>query len=163
MNTTYLAFGSNLGDRDGSLQRAIVMLAPEITVTEVSQVYETEPMYLEEQPKFLNMVVEATTELSASEVFKKIKSIEKEIGRGDSLRNAPRVIDIDLLFYGNEVIETDELVVPHPKIAERPFVLVPLNDIAPDFVHPTLGVSIAELLKRLGNYHGVQLCSNSRE
>jgi 2-amino-4-hydroxy-6-hydroxymethyldihydropteridine diphosphokinase len=145
VKTIYLGLGSNLEDKEANLRYATEMLAPEIKVTKTSKVYETEPMYIEDQPKFLNMVVAATTELLAKEVFEKIKSIEKEMGEHE--HNEPRIIDIDLLFYGSEIINTPELTVPHPKIAERQFVLEPMADIAPEFIHPVLNVTIAELLK----------------
>jgi 2-amino-4-hydroxy-6-hydroxymethyldihydropteridine diphosphokinase len=149
VKTIYLGLGSNLGERDENLKKALASLAPEITVTKTSKMYETEPMYVTEQPEFLNMVCEATTELSAADVFKKIRTIEKAMGEHE--HNAPRVIDIDILFYGNDIIDTPELTVPHPKIAERGFVLMPMAGIASDFVHPVLHVTIAQLL------------SNSRE
>ena len=130
VKTIYLGLGSNLGNREENLKRALAALAPEITVTKVSKTLETEPMYVTDQPKFLNLVCEATTELSAVELLKKIKAIEKEMGEHE--HNQPRVIDIDLLLYGDENINAVELTVPHPKIAERPFVLEPLSEIAPE-------------------------------
>ncbi len=147
MRTIYLGLGSNLGDRDANLKKALAALAPEISVTKASKTYETEPMYVTDQPRFLNMVCEATTELSATDVFKKIQAIEKEMG--EHAHNQPRVIDIDMLFYGNDIVDTPELTVPHPKIAERRFVLEPMADIAPYFVHPVLHVTIRELRDRL--------------
>jgi 2-amino-4-hydroxy-6-hydroxymethyldihydropteridine diphosphokinase len=147
VKTIYVGLGSNLGDKVANFQTALQSLPEEIKVTRRSRMQESEPMYVTNQPKFLNMVIEATTRLSAQEVFRKIKSIEKEMGEHE--HNQPRVIDIDLLFYGNESIETPELTVPHPKIAERRFVLEPMVEIAPRFIHPTLNVSIAELLKRV--------------
>jgi 2-amino-4-hydroxy-6-hydroxymethyldihydropteridine diphosphokinase len=145
----YLGLGSNLGSREENLQQAVAKLAPEITVTKVSPVYESEPMYLETQPKFLNAACEAQTLLSPLETLRKIKSIEKEMGEHD--HNGPRVIDIDLLLYGDEKIDTPELVVPHADMAERAFVVMPLSDIAPDLVHPLLGRSISELKAGLGD------------
>lgn len=147
----FLGLGSNLGDRAANLGRAIELLAPEITVTKKSAVYCTRPMYVKKQPEFLNLAAEASTELSAQDTFKKIKRIESDIGRKESERFGPRIIDIDLLFYGTEQIVEPGLTVPHPRIAERAFVLTPLSDIAPHFVHPTLGVTIAELLQKLGD------------
>ena len=125
------------------------MLAPEITVTKVSGILETEPMYVQEQPKFLNMVCEATTELAPLQVLQKLQNAERAAGRKEYIHNQPRVIDIDLLFYADEIIKTPELTIPHPKIAERGFVLIPMSEIAPDFVHPILGVTIRELRDRL--------------
>ena len=136
-----------MGDREMNLQKALAELAPEVTVVKLSTLHETEPMYNTDQPKFLNAVCEATTELSALEVLKKLKSIEKEMGEHE--HNQPRIIDIDLLFYDNEIIETSELTIPHPKIAERRFVLEPMAELASEFVHPVLGVTIAELLRKL--------------
>ena len=119
-----------MGDRETNLKRAIVALAPEITVTKTSSVTETEPMYNTAQPKFLNAVCEATTGLSAPDTLAKLKSIEKQMGEHE--HNQPRVVDLDLLLYGEDTINTPELTVPHPKIAERPFVLIPLTEIAPE-------------------------------
>lgn len=147
VETIYLGLGSNLGDREKNLLHALAALAPEIMVNKKSMLYHTAPMYVEEQPEFLNMVCEATTELSAEDVLKKIRSIEKEMG--EHAHNQPRVIDVDVLFYGREQIRTPELTIPHPGIAERPFVLNPMNEIAPDFVHPVSGATIAELYQRL--------------
>ena len=154
MTTIYLGLGSNLGDRAENLRQAIEKLAPEISVTKVSPVYETEPMYGAQQAKFLNAVVEADTGLAAMEVLRKIKAIEKEMGEHE--HNGPRTIDLDVLFYANEKIETPELTIPHSGIAERAFVLMPMNDIAPDFVHPVLRGTIAELLAQLADTSDVQ-------
>ena len=147
MTTIYLGLGSNLGEREHNLSHALMRLAPAIIVKKKSAVYETEPMYIRNQPKFLNMVCEATTELSTQEVFRKIKSVESVMGEHE--HNGPRIIDIDLLFYGNDIIDTPNLIVPHPKLVERGFVLIPLSDIAPDFVHPVYGATIKELRDRL--------------
>ncbi len=130
------------------------MLAPEIVVKKVSSVYETAPMYVIEQSKFLNEVCEAMTALSASDVLKKIKLVEKEMG--EHKHNEPRVIDLDLLFYGSETIDTPELKIPHPRIAERAFVLMPMSDIAPNFTHPVLGSTIVELRDDLDVVSGLK-------
>ena len=149
MKTIYIGLGANLGEREENLKAALARLAPEITVTKTSSVTETEPMYVSGQPKFLNMVCEATTELAPLQILHKLQSVELSGGRGANTHNEPRPIDLDLLFYEDEVVKTPELTIPHPKIAERAFVLVPMAEIAPDFVHPTLGISIAELRARL--------------
>ncbi|MDO8552569.1 MAG: 2-amino-4-hydroxy-6-hydroxymethyldihydropteridine diphosphokinase [bacterium] len=152
----YLGLGSNLGDRAMNLRKALASLPPEILADSVSAVYETEPKYLESQPKFLNIACKARTQMSAREVLNRLKKIEVEQGRVETQRFGPRIIDIDLLFYGAERIDEPGLTVPHPGIAERAFVLVPLSDIAPDFVHPILGSTIKELKEKLGESRDVQ-------
>ena len=159
----FLGLGSNLGDREENLRRAIELLAREIEVTKRSSVYETAPLYLKEQPEFLNMVLGAKTELAARKIFKKIKHIEKDMGRTHSERFGPRLIDIDLLFYGTETIKEPDLQVPHQELSERAFVLVPFCEIAPKFLHPVLGVTISELLSRVSGREDVRLYSNSRQ
>jgi 2-amino-4-hydroxy-6-hydroxymethyldihydropteridine diphosphokinase len=154
VKTIYLGLGSNLGGREENLKRALAALAPEISVTKTSKMYETAPMYVTDQPEFLNMVYEAVTELPPQDVLQKIKTIQKEMGEHE--HNRPRIIDIDILFYGDEIIGTPELTVPHPKIAERAFVLAPMADIVPDFVHPILHGTIAELLAKLGDVSGIR-------
>ncbi len=147
----YLALGSNLGDRESNLRNALSKLPPAITVDAISPVYATEPKYLKNQPGFLNIACKGQTKMSPRETFNFIKQIEKELGRVETERFGPRIIDIDLLFYGIDKIELPELIIPHPGIAERAFVLAPLCDIAPDFTHPVLGITIKELLGKLGD------------
>src|SRR3989338_8564040 len=147
----YLGLGSNLGEREQNLRTAISKLSPGILVDAVSPVYETEPKYVAQQPKFLNIACKGRTELGAQEVLNLLKQIEGNLGREEKERFGPRIIDIDLLFYGTDHIESQELIIPHPSIAERAFVLVPLCDIAPDFVPPILGVTIREVLGKLGD------------
>jgi 2-amino-4-hydroxy-6-hydroxymethyldihydropteridine diphosphokinase len=142
----YLALGSNLGDRMGNLTAAVQHLSQKLTIKKVSSVYETEPVYFKEQPLYLNAALSAVTRLDPFELLRFIKSIEGDLGRQPSFRNAPRTIDIDILFYEDRIIEMPELTVPHPGIAERAFVLVPLAEVAPKLVHPVLRKKVSELL-----------------
>ncbi len=152
----YLGLGSNLGDRMGNLASAVEHLYEKVKIKKLSSVYETEPLYYEEQPKFLNAVLSATTMLAPTELLHFVKSIERKALRKLSFRNAPRLIDIDILFYGDRVIHTEEATVPHPRIAERAFVLVPLAEIAPELVHPVSQRKISELLADVEDRGGVK-------
>lgn len=151
MATLYLGFGSNLGDKSENLRNAIERLPLSILVTEVSPVYETEPMLVTDQPRFYNLVLGAETELLPQEVLAEVKHIEYEMGREEGVRYGPRLIDLDILFYDDLVLESLELTVPHPRIAERAFVLAPLADIAPDLAHPVLKKTVRELLAAIPN------------
>ncbi len=148
MTTVYLALGSNLGDRAANLAAAQQRLAPQVRITLASPVYETAPMYVTDQPAFLNMVLRAQTALGPWELLRHIKSVEAEMGRDleGGLRFGPRPIDIDILFYGELVMYAPELEIPHPRIAERAFVLAPLADIAGGLQHPAIPRSVDDLL-----------------
>jgi 2-amino-4-hydroxy-6-hydroxymethyldihydropteridine diphosphokinase len=142
-----IALGSNVGDREGSLRRALVTLAREMRVVDWSSVYETEPMYYEDQGAFLNCVVVVETDLKPMALLKLLKGIEEEMGRDQGgTRYGPRNIDMDILFYGREVVSEPSLEIPHPRIAERAFVLVPLHEVRPGLIHPVLQKTAAELL-----------------
>ncbi|MCI0446540.1 2-amino-4-hydroxy-6-hydroxymethyldihydropteridine diphosphokinase [bacterium] len=145
----FLALGSNLGDREANLRNAINALPPMVNVVRESPIYETEPWGFEDQPKFLNQVVEAETDLPPFELLSYIKKIETELGREPTFRYGPRLIDLDILFYDNLIIRRPTLTIPHPKLHERSFVLTPLADLAPDFMHPVLHKTIQQLLKNL--------------
>src|SRR5512143_3762033 len=149
MPTTYLALGSNIGDRRDNLGRALTALAPEVQVTAQSRVYETPAWGYEDQPPFLNMAVKAETKLSPEALLTHVKRLEIELGRTPSFHWGPRLIDIDILFYDELILATPGLTIPHPRLQERAFVLVPLNDLAPSLVHPVLGKTVAELLASL--------------
>ncbi|MGO4126351.1 2-amino-4-hydroxy-6-hydroxymethyldihydropteridine diphosphokinase [Inquilinus sp. YAF38] len=144
------ALGTNLGDREANLRRAIAWLRRETTVDAVSAVYETAPMYDTDQGAFLNMCVAARTALSPEALLARLKAAEAEIGRVPSRPNGPRLIDLDLLLYGDRVVDRAELVVPHPRMAERGFVLAPAADVAAGWIHPGEGRSVAALLQALG-------------
>lgn len=128
----YIGIGSNLGDRRAALERAVLLLGELGTVAIRSSILETAPWGYEYQPDFLNMVVALDTALSAVELHHAMLRIEKRMGRVKTFRNGPRSIDLDLLLYGEETIATPELTVPHPRMAERDFVMLPLREIAPD-------------------------------
>jgi 2-amino-4-hydroxy-6-hydroxymethyldihydropteridine diphosphokinase len=148
--TVYLALGSNLGDRASNLRAALQALPPQFEVESTSPCYETEPAYVLDQPHFLNLVVRGRTELDPLSALRRLKAIEADIGREPGLRFGPRLIDLDLLFYDGVVLQTPELELPHPRLHERAFVLVPLADLAPDLVHPRLGLPVRALKDRLG-------------
>ena len=148
--------GTNLGDRLANLRAAMAALAPEIKVLDESPVYETEPWGYADQPPFLNMVLRAATDLSPRGLLDRLKGIEARLGRIPSFRNGPRLIDLDLLFYEDLVLKTPALVIPHPRLHERAFVLIPLAEIAPGLVHPLLGLSVAQLVETVDR-RGVSL------
>ena len=152
----YLGLGSNLGDRMGNLTSAVERLSQKITIRKLSSIYETEPVYYKEQPLYFNAVLSAVTELDPFELLNFVKGIEGDLGRQTSFRNAPRLIDIDILFYGDRVIETSEITIPHPRIAERAFVLVPLAEITPRLVHPVTHKKVKDLLNVVDGRDGVR-------
>jgi len=154
--SAYLCLGSNLGDREKNLTRALSLLSQEVKLEKVSSIYETEPVGHKEQPLFLNMVCQGTTNLNPQELLSLAKAIESKMGRAPSFPNAPRPIDIDILFYDNEIITTKDLTIPHPRLTDRAFVLVPLAEIAPELVHPELGKSITELASKVKGHNGVR-------
>ena len=157
MATAYLCLGSNLGEREKNLTQALSLLSQEINLEKVSPAYETEPVGYKEQPLFLNLACQIITDLNPRELLLLAKTIERKMGRAPSRQiNSPRLIDIDILFYDNRIIETQDLTIPHPRLPQRAFVLIPLADIAPNLVHPVLGKSIAELASNVQGNSGVK-------
>jgi len=151
----YLALGSNLDNRLANLKRAVAALSPQMEVQAKSHVYETPPWGYEDQPKFLNQVIKVKTYLEPEPLFKHIKRLEATLGRKTSFQNGPRLIDIDILFYDDLVLNTASLVIPHPRLHERGFVLLPLMDIDPELVHPVNKKSVREMVA-LSNIEGIE-------
>ena len=143
----YLSLGSNIGDRERNLRAAVERLgAPGLRVLRVSPVYETEPVDYTDQRWFLNLVVEAETTLFPLQLLARVQKIERALGRVRTVPKGPRIIDIDILLYGAAVVHGAKLEIPHPRMAERRFVLVPLHDLAPDLRHPVTRATVTELL-----------------
>jgi 2-amino-4-hydroxy-6-hydroxymethyldihydropteridine diphosphokinase len=142
----YIALGTNIGERLANLRAAIQSLAPQFDLVAASRVYETPPWGYADQPAFLNMALHARTEASPAESLERLKQLEVELGREPGFRWGPRLIDLDILFYDELVLNTPPLVIPHPRLHERGFVLIPLMDIAPDLRHPIFGKTIRQLL-----------------
>ncbi len=149
MPQTWLSLGTNLGDRAQNLERTLLALRAVGTVTAVSPIYETVPWGVTDQPEFLNLCAAATTTLAPRPLLTTLKIIERELGREPGLHWGPRLIDIDILFYDDLVYEDAQLIIPHPLVAARAFVLVPLSDIAPDLVHPVTQETVAAMLARV--------------
>ena len=157
MFRVYLGLGSNLGDREQNLARATDLLAQVVKIEKTSSAYVTEPVDHSDQPLFLNAVYCVQTSLSPEELLDVAKRIEAALGRKPSFRNGPRPIDIDILFYGDMVVNVPHLVIPHPRVQERAFVLIPLEEIAPRLVHPVSGRTVREMASQLKDRKGVRI------
>ncbi|NOK63660.1 MAG: GTP cyclohydrolase I FolE2 [Chloroflexi bacterium AL-W] len=156
--TVYLALGSNIGDRWTHLTSAIMLLHPHIHVDGVSSVYETEPAYVSDQPRFLNMVLCGVTRLDPVVLLAVLKDIECKVGRAEGPRNGPRIVDLDILLYDDQTIYMVDLIIPHPRMAERPFVLVPLAEIAPDAVPPGWQMNVQQAASTVSGHGDIIAC-----
>jgi 2-amino-4-hydroxy-6-hydroxymethyldihydropteridine diphosphokinase len=134
MNRIYLSLGSNLGDTEENIREALRLLSEKVSVTKISSFYETEPVGYRDQPWFLNIAAEGGTALSPEELLEFTQSVEKRMKRVKNFVNGPRLIDVDILLYNGETIQTDTLTIPHPRMLERAFVLAPLQEIAPGLI-----------------------------
>ena len=154
----YLGLGTNLGDRQKNLARAVKRLnaKPDLAVVRTSGIYETSPWGLTEQPDFLNMVAEITTSLSPQELLDRIKDLERELGRKHGPRFGPRLIDVDILLYGDLSLDEPELQIPHPQLHLRAFALAPLAELAPSLVHPVLNDTIGHLAENVEGLEGLK-------
>lgn len=157
MSLVYIALGSNLVDRAVNLAVARQMLAHDTWALKCSSIYQTAPWGYSDQDDFYNQVLECETSLSPMRLLRRLKRIEKRMGRKKTFRNGPRVIDLDILFYDDLILEAKRLVIPHPRLHERAFVLVPIAEISPGFVHPVLGKTIVELLAKVDQAGVVKL------
>jgi len=150
MSVAYIGIGSNLGDREFNCKQAIGLLRQKgTTVRKESSLYETKPWGVRDQPLFLNMAIEIETDLKPFELLRTLKDIENEMGREETFLWGPRRIDLDILLYDNNIVDEEGLRIPHPHMQDREFVLRPLCEIAGDVIHPSLLLSIEELLQRL--------------
>ena len=147
MYSFLISLGSNLGDRQNAILSAHKLLAKDISLICASRIFETPPWGYEDQPPFLNQVIKATTQLPPLKLIDKLKGIEMEVGREPNFRYGPRLIDLDILFYDDMIFKTEELTIPHPEITNRAFVLLPLMDIAPNYVHPEFQTKISDLIR----------------
>ena len=161
-HTVYLGLGTNQGDRLANLQAACRLLAPSVRLLEASPVYQTEPWGFLDQPAFLNQALKTETDLPPLDLLVYLKDLERRLGRKPNFRYGPRLIDIDILLYDDLVLSLPGLEIPHPRLVERAFVLVPLVDLAPDLCFPGNGHSLQELLERTGRA-GVTPFSNKGE
>ncbi len=160
MPIVYLGLGSNLGDRLGNLRQAVAELSELAELQACSRVYETEPMHVTDQPAFLNMAVRLRTALAPDPLLRAAKAIEQRLGRTETVRWGPRVIDIDILLYDGMVLEGRDLTIPHPRLAERRFALAPLADVGATVAHPLARRTVAELLAQLPAAEGVRVVAD---
>ena len=157
MSEVWLGLGSNVGDKRANIQSALERVAAACRLDAVSSLYKTEPVGFQDQDWFLNCAARVTTQHGPRSLLALLKSIEQQLGRTERIRNGPRTIDLDILLYDALTVSEPGLVIPHPRMHERLFVLAPLREIAPSLVHPVLGKTVEELAEFLGDAGGVEL------
>jgi len=147
----YTGIGSNLGNRFSNIKKAVSLIGKKCKILKISPIYETEPIGYKNQPWFLNCVVKIEAKIKPLELLHFLKSIEIKMKREKTIKNGPRIIDLDILFYGNKLINSKELIIPHPRLRKRLFVLEPLCEISPNLVHPKLKKTVRELKNKIKN------------
>ena len=157
--TAYLGLGSNLGHREENIRSALDVLARDVTLEVCSSIYDTAPWGFDDQGRFLNCVCRGTTLLGPRALLRAVKRVEGIVGRRRTFVNGPRVIDVDILLYGDQVVSEPGLEIPHPRMARRAFVVTPLEEIAADLRHPVLGYTVSELAERLDGAAGSGGCN----
>ena len=153
-HSVYIGLGSNLGDRQANIARALSIIGTRVEIEQVSSYYETLPAYVQDQPNFFNVVAHGSTALAPQALLDFLKATEQNMGRLPSERYGPRLIDLDILFYDDLVRQTLTLTIPHARLAERRFVLVPLNELSPNLIHPVYQTTVHELLERAPDTFG---------
>ena len=161
MSVVYLSLGSNMGDKEDYIRKALKLIEDVDEIRKVSPLYQTEPMGFKDQSFFLNCVIEVQTNSNPEQLLLFLKSIEQKLGRINTVKNGPRIIDIDILFFDDFCIENDELIIPHPRLHERLFVLIPLMDVNPDVIHPLLKKTVRELYDAIQHEEMVTLYKNT--
>ena len=146
-NTVYIAFGGNKGCVRKTIAKAVAALEAFGSVEKISPLFITEPQGFKDQPDFINGALEFKTALAPQDLLRALKDIETRLGRRPTFANGPREIDLDIIFYNSQTVQTPQLVIPHPRVSEREFVLLPLSFIAPDFRHPLTGQSVWQMLR----------------
>jgi 2-amino-4-hydroxy-6-hydroxymethyldihydropteridine diphosphokinase len=161
-NKAYLLLGSNLGNREKNLDQSLQLLKDHhCNIVNTSSIYQTAAWGLENQPDFLNQVIEISTSLSAFKLLDLTQQIEQKMGRIRTIKYGARTLDIDILYFNNDIIASENLVIPHPQLQNRRFTLIPLVEIAPNFIHPGLGINSSDLLKKCEDQGLVSLFKNN--
>ena len=157
-----IGLGTNMGDREANLRTALELLQPIVNCGAVSDIFETEPVGVVEQDWFLNMVLRGTTTCDAFELLAELQRIEDTMGRKRLIDKGPRIIDLDILLYSSTIHHTKSLTVPHPELHRRAFVLMPLAQVAADWIHPVLGETVQELLQKLNDDKAVRVWTQKK-